>query len=241
MKTPRAHSTQVLLRPALLVLLLNLGCSRANPFRAVERGIQAELPRLIGPAERYQVAVSRSSGKLVAGRIPWIDIQGWNVKAIEGLNLDELLVRLEGVHFDRSDRRLEEVELSRFEARLGAASLTRYIQQRSPVLRDVQVRFIEGRARVRATPALLGLGVPVEVMGRPVLRGGTALHFDADRVAVLRVGLPEFVAQRLEASINPLVDLAAMPFPVQLSAVTIQGDRAIIIGTATIKGLQSKQ
>jgi hypothetical protein len=222
------------------VLALAFGCSRANPFRAVERGIQAELPRLIGPAEQYQVTVSRSSGNLVAGRIPWIDIQGRNVRAIEGLNLDELLVRLEGVRFDRSKRELEAVEQSRFEARLGAASLTRYIQQRSPALRDVRVRFTEGRVMVRATPALLGLGVPVEVTGRPVVRGSTTLHFDADRVAVLRIGLPEFVAQRLEAAINPLVDLAAMSLPVQPSSVAIHGDRAIIAGTAVVKGLQSR-
>lgn len=231
-------------RCGLLLLIastLLLGCSRANPFRAVERSILAELPQVIGPAERYQVTVSRSSGNLVAGRIPWIDIHGRNVRAIEGLNLDELLVRLEGVRFDRSKRALEEVDQSRFEARLGAASLTRYLQQRSPMLRDVQLRFTEGHVRVRATPALLGLGVPVEVTGRPVIQGGTALHFDADRVAVLRVGLPAFVAERLEATVNPLVDLAAMPFPLQLSTVAIQGDRAILTGTATIKGLRSGQ
>jgi hypothetical protein len=238
MKTLRFSSARAIRSLLLLLLLLLLGCSRTNPFRAVERGIQAELPRLIGPADQYEVTVSRSSGNLVAGRIPWIDILGRNVRAIEGLSLGELRVRLEGVRFDRAKRELTEVTQSRFEARLGAASLTRYLQQRSPSLRDVQVRFTQGRVQVRATPALLGIGVPVQVTGRPVLRGGTALHFDADRVAVLRIGLPEFVAQRLEASVNPLVDLAAMPFPLQLSTVTIQGDRAIFTGTATIRGVR---
>jgi hypothetical protein len=223
----------------LFCILLSLGgCGRANPFRAVERSIQAELPRLIGPADRYQVTVSRSGGNLIAGRIPWIDIRGSNVRAIEGLNLDELEVRLEGVRFDRGDRSVREIEQSRFAARIGAPSVTQYVRRRSPNLRDVQVRFAQGAVQVRVSPALLGLGVPVEVNGRPKLRGASAIDFDVSRVAVLRLGLPEFAVSRIEERINPLVDLAGLPFPLQLRDVRIEGDRVVVVGAASLTPAQ---
>src|SRR5947209_7442539 len=139
----------------LLAVALAPGCGRVSPFRAIERSVQAQLPRLIGPADRYEVKVSRSGGSLIAGQIPWIEIHGRNVRAIEGLNMDELEVRLEGVRFNRVDRSVREIAATHFEER-----------------------------------------------------------------------------------INPLINLTAMPFPVQLSAVRIDGDRAVIAGTATLKPAQ---
>jgi hypothetical protein len=218
----------------IVSLLVLAGCGRANPFRAVERSIEAELPRLIGPADRYQVAVSRSGSNLVAGRIPWIEIHGRNVRAIEGLTMDELEVRLEGVRFDRGDRTVEEIARSRFAARIGAASVTRFVRQRSPSLRDVRIRFARGNVQVNASPALLGMGVPVEVTGQPRLRGGKAIDFDASRIAVVRLGLPEFAVARIEERINPLVDLTGMPFPIQLTDVLLEGDRVVVAGNALL-------
>jgi hypothetical protein len=189
---------------------------------------------MIGPADRYEVTVSRSGGSLIAGQIPWIEIHGRNVRAIEGLNLDELQVRLEGVRFNRSDRRVTEIAQSRFTAGISAASATRFVRRRSPALGDVEVSFAPGVVRVRASPAVLGIGVPVELEGRPVLRGETAIAFDASRVAVLRLGLPEFAVRRLEERINPLVDLAALSFPLHLSEARIERDRAVVTGSAML-------
>jgi len=219
----------------LLVLALCAGCSESNPFRAIERSTEAQLPRLIGPADKYEVSVSRSSGSLVAGHIPWIEIRGRNVRAIQGLNLDMLQIRLEEVSFNRSTRTVKEIKQSGFVARLSAASITQFIRRRSPNLGDVQVRFGGGKVRVHASPGVLGIGVPVEVEGRPKLHGGTAIDFDADRLAVLHLGLPEFAVRRLEAHLNPLVDLATMPFPLQLAEARIEGDQALISGTAVLK------
>src|SRR5207247_3855618 len=123
---------------------------------------------------------------------------------------------------------------SRFTAGSSAPSAAKYVRRRSPALGDVEIRFAPGVVRVRASPALLGIGVPVELEGRPVLRGETAIAFDASRVAVLRLGLPEFAVRRLEERINPLVDLAALSFPLHLSEARIEKDRAMVAGTATL-------
>lgn len=200
---PRADQSQRLIAPGLLLALgLALGCGGTSPFRAVERSVREELPRLIGPADSYTVAVSRSSGSLIAGRIPWITIYGRNVRAIEGLNLDELQVRLEEVRFNRSSRTVQEIGRTQFEARVSAASIVRFLHARSPDLRDVRVTFVGQAVHVHAAPSLLGIGIPLEVEGRPVLRGATAIDFSASRVAVLRLGLPEFGVRRLEERVN---------------------------------------
>ncbi len=218
----------------LLPLLLCAGCGGANPFRAVERSIQAELPRLIGPADHYQVRVSRSGASLVAGRIPWIEIEGRSVRAIEGLDLDELRVRLDEVRFSRGDHQVREIGSTRFQARISAAAVTRFVHRRGPILRDVEVRFVPGGVQVHGARPLLGISVPFEIEGTPVLRGMTTIDFDASRIAILRLGLPEFAVQRIEARLNPLIDLAALPLPLRLAAVRIEGDHAIVSGTAAL-------
>ena len=78
-------------------------------------------------------------------------------------------MRLEGVRFSRATRAVREIEQSRFEARVAAGSIVRSIHSRSPGLRDVGVGITRGEVRVHAAPTLLGLGVPIEVDGRPVL------------------------------------------------------------------------
>src|SRR4051794_40136587 len=113
----------------LLILISALGCGPTDPFRTIERSIQAQLPRAIGPADRYEVSVSRSTGSLVAGQIPWISIHGRNVRAIAGLSLDELQVRMDGVRFDRGSRKVTSIENSRFEAAISAASATQFVRQ----------------------------------------------------------------------------------------------------------------
>src|SRR4051812_6356229 len=102
-------SKRLLKLGTLLALGMAIGCGRVNPFRAIERQVRDELPHLIGPADQYDVTVSRSGGSLMAGRIPWITIHSRNVRAIKGLNLDELQVRLEEVRFDRSTRTVQEI------------------------------------------------------------------------------------------------------------------------------------
>lgn len=219
---------------ALALLCLFAGCSRVQPFRSIERSVRAELPGLIGPADQYTVSVSRSSSGLLSGRIPWIRIHGTNVRALPGLTLDQLEVRLEGVHFDRASRSVREIEQSRFQAWIGPGSIVNYLHSHRPDLPDVRVRIVGGNIQVHAAPALLGLGLPIEVTGRPVLHGATRLDFEATRVSVLSLGLPEFAVRQLQERINPLLDLSTLSLPVHLESAGIDGDSLLLTGTAAL-------
>jgi hypothetical protein len=200
----------------------------------VERAVEQEMAQRIGPAERYRARVSRSGANLVAGRIPWIEIEGRNVRLEEGLTLAELHVRLDAVRFDRGSRTMTGMERGAFAAAFAPEALTAAIRQRGPQLRDVRVRLRNDQVVVDATPALLGIGVPVQVEGRPVLRDATRIDFDVSRLAVLRLGLPAFALRRLEEGINPIVDLAAMPLPVRAAEVRVAGDRLRVAGEVTM-------
>lgn len=214
----------------LMALLALTGCARASPFRSVERAIARELPERIGPAEQYRVRVSRSGLNLAAGRIPWMEIEGKNVRPPGGLTINELHVRLEGVRFDPSKRVMTSLEEGEFTAAIGAETVTAAIRQRGPRLREVRVRFQAGHVVVDATPALVGIGVPVQVEGHPVLRDPGRIDFAVSRLAVLRIGLPEFAVRRLEAAINPIVDLEAMQLPVRAATVRVDSDRLRVSG-----------
>ena len=118
------------------------------------------------------------------------------------------------------------------------AYLTRYDPFREALsLRDAMDRLFQ-ESYVRPSAARANGWVPMDVEGRPMLRGPTAIDFAASRVAVLRLGLPEFAVRRMEARINPLIDLTTMPLPLHLTTVEIEGDRAVIAGTASLKPAQ---
>jgi hypothetical protein len=133
----------------------------------------------------------------------------------------------------KEKRTITEVEQSRFIAILSPEALTEYVRRKGPHLRDVRLRLEEGNVVVDATPTFLGVGFPMSVEGQPRVRGATRLEFDAGRVAVLRLGLPEIAVRRLEATINPIVDVEELKLPVRISNVSVASDHVLVTGVTT--------
>jgi len=52
---------------------------------------------------------------------------------------------------------------------------------------------------------------------------------------VLRIGLPAFALRRLEETVNPIVDLAAMRLPVRAAEVRVADDRLRVAGEVTLE------
>lgn len=221
----------LLLVLGVLLLTLTAGCgSDPSPFRSIERAVEQEMTARVGPAAAYRARVSRSGGNLVAGRIPWIEIEGKEVRLEGNLVLETLLVRLEGVRFDRGKREMTGMNAGVFTATVTPEAVTAAVRQRGPRLQDVRVRLRGAEIVVDASPALLGIGVPVQVEGRPVLRDEARIDFDVSRLAVLRIGLPGLAVRRLEEAINPIVDLSAMRLPVRATEVRVWESRLRVAG-----------
>jgi LmeA-like phospholipid-binding len=221
--------------PSALCLLIVLGgCGKADPYSATERAIRKTLPEYIGPAAEYKVRISRSDTNLLGGKIGWVEIQGRGVRAAETLTVDELEVRLDQVRFNRGDRSIRSVGASAITARISAASATRYVTQRGPQYAGTRFEFLGDEAVVHATPALLGIRVPVKVSGRPLLHGEQQIDFDTSHLSVSILPLPSPVLSLLERRINPILDLTALHLPLHLTGVHIEPGFAVITGTALL-------
>jgi hypothetical protein len=220
---------------AVLCLLAVLaGCSKTDPYAATERSIRRSLPELIGPAREYSVRVARSDTNLLGGKIAWIEILGRGVRVSDGLMIDDLEVRLEDVRFNHGDRTITSVSGSAVTVRISETSATRYITERGPQFEGVRLEFRANEAVVHATPALLGIRVPVKVSGRPILRGEQAIDFDTSHLAVSILPIPASLLPVLERRINPILDLAPLNLPLRLSGVRIDPGFAVVTGSARL-------
>ena len=79
----------------------------------------------------------------------------------------------------------------------------------------------DGRVRLAATVSVFGASLRAAGDGRLVLRGGTAVDLVFDRIAVAGVPLPDAVAARVTAAVNPVLDIGALPFGLRLRTVRV--------------------
>ena len=212
------------------------GGGRGDSFSLVERILQSELPKEVGPADRWDVRLERQGSDLARGRLRGVDVTGIDVRTNDGLVIPRMDLRLEDVKVGLGSRRLESVGKGLFSAELGEAAVTRYVQKRAGAdVRDVRVRFQRGQIVVNATPDLLGFNVPSEVAGKPVLKGLDAVNFRASKVSLGGLRLPRFAMDALEDKVNPVVDLSGLKLPVRIGKLQVQGDRLVAEGIGTFR------
>lgn len=224
---------------AIVLCIGGSGCG-GKPFRRTERSIQARLSTVIGPADHYEVRLSRSTAGALRGRLRWLEIRGEKVEVVKDLKLDELAIRLEDVRFNRESGRLQEIGRAQFVAGITGDSVTEYLRRKASVLGEVEVRFTRGRMQIRIRPdffdpeELPESEAPIEIEGRPVLHGEKEIHWEASRIAVLRHEVPESLLRELEGVLNPLIDLEDARFPLRLSQIRIDHGRVVVAGLATL-------
>lgn len=216
----------------LMLLLVGAGCTR--PFGRIEDSIEARLPEVIGPADDYDVRISRSIGRTLRGTVGWLEIDGRNVRPNGMVNLDRVAVRLEGVQVDHRRRRVREIEEAQVQVRVSAASIDSYLQSRNSELAEVNVEFLPNRLRLTIPPSLAESEGPLVIEGRPVLAGPDTVNWEASRIATLRDAVPEEGLRKLEEILNPIVDLSRMRFPVELTRVSVTPDGLTVAGRASL-------
>ena len=211
-----------------------LGRRGGGSFGLVERILESELPKRVGPARKYEVRLDRKGMDLARGRLGKVDVTGLDVQTDDGLVIPQLGLQMEDVKLALASRSLESVAKSLFSASLGEEAVTRYVQKRAGVgVRDVRVAFRDSQLHVKATPELLGFGLPSEVSGKPVLNGEDAIDFRASRVSVLGIRVPRLAVDELERKINPVVDLSGLKLPVRITDLRVQGSRLVADGSAS--------
>jgi hypothetical protein len=215
-------------RSSLFALAFLVGCAGYVDQRT-ENAIREALPRLVGPAERYDVTVRGADPG--GSRIDEVRAVGIRVQRPGAPVLARVDVNLADVGVDRNERRVTSVGRAVVALHLREDDLTEFLRRQEWV-ESATVRFsgadeitIDGRLGVRGLPALSS--PRAQVRGRLVPRGAQLLL----RIDAIRLGdgtAPSLVRRILEQTLNPIFDAADHALPSQLDSVDVGSGELVI-------------
>ncbi|MEP0765988.1 MAG: DUF2993 domain-containing protein [Fimbriimonadia bacterium] len=156
--------------------------------------------------------------KLSAGQC---EVRLTGVVLDNGLTLDEVVVETGDVSYEADRLTFVLPGRATISARMSAESIVSFVVENSPdAVQDLQVVLQDGTVKVSARmQGLLPLGV--EAVGSLEVVQGTQIAFHPSSVRVAGMGAPDALVERVLESVNPLLDVSALPFPVQLQRVEV--------------------
>lgn len=204
-------------------------------YPALEGHLARELGKSVGPADRWEVRLSRTGNDLPNGRISRVDLNGTNVRTPEGLVVGGVTITIDDLKMNLESGYIEDIGGASFMGRLHEEDVERFARsQEDGPLRNLRVQFHGNRIRVSGTTKVIGIGVRVQVAGRPRLRDNTVV-FDAERVNVASFRMPNSVERKLERKINPLADFARLSLPARLTSIEIADDELVARGSLVLE------
>jgi hypothetical protein len=213
--------------PRVLLVLLLVATTWAGcvPVTTqVERAIERELPRVIGPADRYEVRVEGIRARTAEAER--VTVLGERVRPEGAPVLDRLDLELLGVRYDLRRERLERVDSTHARARLTPADLVAFMEEHRNVQQASLTLHQPDRATIRIRPALAGFDLPrglsVDVHGQLTVEDDL-VAFRVIEVRAVGTVLGERAARQLSDLINPLVDLSDIPMDLQVTSIHIAG------------------
>ncbi|MGC8782883.1 MAG: LmeA family phospholipid-binding protein [Armatimonadota bacterium] len=238
----------ILLGVCLLVALAISGCG-INPRRLVEKRVEAQLPRLIGPAKRYRATLLGRHERMFQGKVKAARIVGEGVEIQPGLTLRELVVELEEVEYRRGSPL--KAKQGSFHAVLGDEVLQSYLSDLLPPVRspwnlvvsrldNLRVRSRAGEVRLSVdVHTRLGVKISGELSGVLRLKEGTQMWFEASEVKVVGLSVPEKVRELLSDMFlnRPLIDLSGIKAPVRIERVAIGEGTLMFEGPVLVEKL----
>lgn len=204
--------------------LVLAGCGATDG--RVESRLRSELPRVLGPADRYEVDVQGVNDD--AGTVDEVTVVGYAIRPRHGPVIDRLELELRGVRYDMQNKRVDRAETARATAWISAADLGDFLAAQDGI-RSANVTFQEPDSTfVRLRPELGGLPVPpgatLETAGT-IEAHGPYVEYRVANVNALGASLPDAVTRRISRLLNPIVDLSELPLRLEVRSVRIEGRR----------------
>lgn len=238
----------ILIALCLSTVLLVGGCG-VNPRRLAEKRVEAQLPRLIGPAQGYRAYLYGRHERMFQGKVQLVRVVGEGVEIQPGLTLRELVVELQDVEY-RRDAPLK-AKSGSFSATLSDDVLQAYLSNLLPPVRspwnlvvshldNLRVRSRAGEVKLSIdVHTRLGVKLSGELSGQVRLREGTQIWLEASEIRVVGLSVPEKVRELLgDLFLNrPLVDLSAVRAPVRTERVAIGDGMLMFEGTVLVEKL----
>jgi hypothetical protein len=198
---------------------------------AIENGIEARLPTLIGPAGSYKVEVRGSSSRMMRGKIGEVVVHGKDVRVMPQLLLDDLDIVMKDLVADPDTSEIKSVGSVLFQATASEAAVNDYLKHTRP--EGMTVQLLDGDMVVRARPTLLRISASVKLVGR-LVASGEKLNLKVERLEVAGINTPSIAVGMVEDRINPVMDLRDTGFSPELTSATIVPGAIRITGAADL-------
>ena len=214
-------------------LLLGSACS---VDREVATVIRRELPKVLGPAERYDVRVRGANVR--DNRVQEASVIAVGLRPRPNFRIDRLEAAAWEVQVNprtRSITRLGNLEAT---VTITAADTENFVAskpwQGRVSLESVTITFPgENRASLAATATFSGLTalgfdlsprVPIEADGELVPDGGR-VSLRVSKIRAAKLTLPSVTHRWVEEAVNPIADLSGLPIALEVSGFQGDGDR----------------
>jgi hypothetical protein len=208
------------------------GCTPVTQI--AERHIEQELQRLIGPADSYKVKLGGL--RATSGRADSLSAIGMRVRPEGAPVLDQVEVDLRDIRYDHSREQLERIGSLQARVWIRGDELATYLRERQglegaaiglfppdevTVQVPVRARFLERVAQAR-----------LRLSGR-VSAEGPRVHYQVVDVLAEGFNLGDFAADEITRQLNPLVDLSGIPLQLDITNVSVVGDRIWITASGS--------
>ena len=216
---------------AVSVLVVAAAVSLATPPVANAQ-LRAALGRALGTSDvRVQVSAWPPPA-LWWGRVDVMAVEARHMR-VGALDVDAFDATLNGVRFDPAALYLNRPLVFRS---LGGGTARAAVTQDAlaallnsqPSVRDAAVTLAAGGVSLAATVLVGGVPLRAAGTGQFVIRGETAVDLVFDQITVGAMVLRGVFARAVTRSINPILDLRALPFGLRLTGVTM-GDGTVML------------
>ncbi|NJL86620.1 MAG: LmeA family phospholipid-binding protein [Leptolyngbyaceae cyanobacterium SM1_1_3] len=199
------------------------------PNSLVERGIERELPKFIGPADSYSVDVSGL--RVRSGEAERILAVGERVRPEGAPILDQLEIELRDVKYDRGQERLERVESAQATVRILPADLAAFLKNYRNIREATIALQPPNQATLSIQPEIGSLyaptGITVAATGQ-LLGEGSLINFEVADVSAAGISLGSEAARRVSEVINPLADLSTLPVTLLVQDIRVDSEAVIV-------------
>lgn len=228
---PAHASGRFLLAVALVVTVVAASIAGCAGYvnQRLEAALREALPRLVGPAERYDVSVRGADA--AGSRVDEVHAVGIRVQRPRTPVLARVDVTLRDVAVDRDARRVTSVGRATVALHLREQDMTDHLAGQRWV-EGATVRFsgadeitVGGRLGIPGLTALALL--PAEFRGRVVARGAQLL-LRIDAITIGAQAAPALARRAVEQAINPIFDAAEHAVPSQIDAVQVAAGELVI-------------
>ena len=207
------------------VLAAALAASLAAPSLA-GAAMKAALSRSFGTGDVAVIVRTVPAAALWWGNIGFLSVEARSVRMgrLDVALFDATLSHVDvdaGLLYGRRELAVRSVGAGSARVIVTADNLARLVAAQ-PSVKQVVVHMRPGVIVLDGTVSVIGADFPASLTSHLVVRDAARLDLVVDRVTVLGgLPIPQDVASRLAASINPVVDIGRLPFGLRLTKVTI--------------------